>query len=50
MYEICLSMLRNGIPPNEIETTDIKFYMGIMSYIEKREREKEEAKLDKMGL
>lgn len=47
---MALSMLKQGISLSEIQTSDVMFYLQLVSYQNKLEEEKKEAELDKLGL
>lgn len=48
--EMSLSMLSQGIPLNEIQTSDVMFYLELLDYKEQKETDKAEAEMDKLGL
>lgn len=43
-------MLSQGIPLNEIQTSDVMFYLELLDYKEQKETDKAEAEMDKLGL
>lgn len=43
-------MLERGIPLNEIETSDIIFYLDYLKYRQEKEELKAEKAMDDMGL
>ena len=43
-------MLKQGVSLNEIQTSDVMFYLELLEYQGQKEQDKAEAEMDRLGL